>query len=282
MSADDENRKLNSASDWHLPNPMSQDSASSDIKGTLDEILRQLQCVNVRVSRLELEVHSVNDQSSSFAPRHPSPVNDVTPTPHPSPADVGADFHRIRNSVQSVRLPHELSLHDSRQGIKRDDLPLYNLLVKSARFTETALKVLANNGGSTAANSEESSQQNVFTDLFTVLYAHMQFIQEEYAALVVQSSFDPTVSRFFRSLQRNSGFSAEAMDNLRSAASIASVYRPQQQRGNRGGQRFNRYEGRRDGFQTYQAARGFPSRGGSVTRRSDYASAPTESNNNSN
>jgi hypothetical protein len=103
------------------------------------------------------------------------------------------------------------------------------------------------------------------SDLFKVLIAHVKFLQEEHAGLVVQSSFDPTVARFFRTLQRGGGMSPMALENLRSAASIAAVYRPQApQRGGRGGG-FGRGagsfagRGRGDVFNV-QTSRSFPSR----------------------
>jgi hypothetical protein len=42
-------------------------------------------------------------------------------------------------------MPNDLTLQESKQGIKKDDLLLVNALVKSTRFTETALKLLAGN-----------------------------------------------------------------------------------------------------------------------------------------
>ena len=75
-------------------------------------------------------------------------------------------------------------------------------------------------------------------DIFCIAYAQMKFLQEEYAALVVNSSFDPNVAKLFRALQKNSGFSQETMEQLKNAATIASAYRPPSQanrgRGGRG------------------------------------------------
>ena len=92
---------------------------------------------------------------------------------------------------------------------------MFNVLAKCARYTETTLKLCARTDG----DSHE--------DVFSCCYAMMKFIQDEYTALVVQSTFDPNVSRVFRSLQRNTGFTPEAMEHLRSATTIASAYRPQ-------------------------------------------------------
>ena len=132
-------------------------------------------------------------------------------------------------------MPADLTVQDSRQGIRRDDLPLYNVLAKSARFTETIFKVLSN------------PNHRTNEDIFAICSAQIKYLQDEYASLVVSSTFDPTVTKFFRQLQRNTGFSGESLEHLRSAATIAAVYRPQTQRGRgRGGQ-----DQRRGGFFQY-------------------------------
>lgn len=112
-------------------------------------------------------------------------------------ASVDAEFQRLRSSVQSVRLPSNLTLQESRQGVKREDLPLFNILAKCARYTETTMKLCARADG----DSHE--------DVFNCMYAIIVYIQDEYTALIVSSTFDPSVSRVFRLLQRNIGFTPE-------------------------------------------------------------------------
>ena len=82
----------------------------------------------------------------------------------------------------------------------------------------------------------------------------MKYLQDKHAPLIVQGSFDPTVSRYFRFLQRNSSFTPEALGNLRSAATIASAYRLQQGRADGRGDG----DGGRRGLFSQQATRGFP------------------------
>ena len=83
-----------------------------------------------------------------------------------------ADYLRVKASVQSVRLPSDLTLQESRQGIKKEDLPLFNIIAKNARFAETLLKICAS-VDKAPANTE---------DIFCVAYAHMKFLLEEYTA----------------------------------------------------------------------------------------------------
>ena len=182
-----------------------------------------------------------------------------TPNSQSFNTDVGAEYAAIRAAVQSVRLPPELTLPadaSSKQGIRKGDLPLCNSILRNARYCETALKVL------------QSSRSEKFEDLFTVLYAQIKYLQEEHAELIVQSTFDPTVSRFFRSLQRGSAFTPEALENLRSAASIAAVYKPPQPSRGRGGH-FGRNDHRRPDLFSQQASRGFPASRGSYRQNND-------------
>ena len=85
--------------------------------------------------------------------------------------------------------------------------------------------------------------------MLTTTTALIETLQEEAAALIVQGTFDEGVSKFFRSLQRSNSFSPDALDNLRAAASIAAVYRPQQRgRGGSGAGGFQRGGFYRGGF----------------------------------
>ena len=163
---------------------------------------------------------------------------------------VESDYQRIKASVQSFRLPAELSLQEARQGIKREDIPMFNVLAKSARFSETILKL--------CAQATEDNQLQA-EEVFSVACASIKYLQDEYAALVVNSSFDPNVSKLFRALQKNTGFSQETMEQLKNAATIASAYRPQQSARGRGGRGRGLYRG---GGDNRGGRFAFPRRGG--------------------
>ena len=103
----------------------------------------------------------------------------------------------------------------------------------------------------------------------------MNILQDEQAAILVQSSFDPTVARFFRNLRRGGGLTPDALEDLRSAASIAAAYRPQQQsRGSGRGPSAFQFQ-QRDFFGR-AAGRGFPNQRGA--RRGAHHSAMPERN----
>ena len=185
-----------------------------------------------------------------------------------SPAeDIQATYASIKASVQAVRLPPDLTLGSSgATGLKKGEAQTHTLINKVARITETIFKIL-------------QSKEDPYDDVFSCALALINILQDEQAAILVQSSFDPTVARFFRNLRRGGGLSQEALEDLRSAASIAAAYRPQQQQ-----QQQPRGAGRgQPPFQFHQrdffnraAGRGFPhQRGG--RRGAHHNTAPDRS-----
>jgi virulence-associated protein VagC len=218
----------------------------SQIKEQLDDIQSEVKAISQRVRFLEENQVCATPVGGSTWFGH-APVSSDTSV------DVGAQYTSVRNAVQSVKIPQELCLPEtSRTGIKRQDQALLSVVSKCGKFCETAFKVLK--------KGSEDNADETFADVFTVLHAMIAYLQEEQASMVVQSTFDPTVSRFFRSLQRGSSFTPQALDNLRSAASIAAAYRPQRGRGAQGGSQFGR--GGQRGRDTFfsQSTRGFPQR----------------------
>ena len=56
--------------------------------------------------------------------------------------DVRREYECIKNSLTKVKLPNELRLLDNKSGIKREDQQHLTSISKSARYTETCLKLL--------------------------------------------------------------------------------------------------------------------------------------------
>lgn len=136
--------------------------------------------------------------------------------------DLGLDqiqeqFNGIRASVDKVILPPYLKLHDSRSGVKRDDQQALNVISKCGRYTETALKILSQ------VKDDESFDVK---PLITTLTANINYLQEEYATLLVKGRFDDQTAQLFRSLQKgNSGFDSRSINNVRIAAELSSIPR---------------------------------------------------------
>ena len=123
------------------------------------------------------------------------------------------------------------------------------------------------------SQSKEGEQLDL-EPIILSLHANINYLQDEYAALLVKGKFDDSTAQFFRSLQKaNSGFDSQSINNVKIAAELTSILaRSTNYRGNyrqvyRGNQsnnfnRFgynNRFYGNRDTrddlFQNLQGTR---------------------------
>jgi len=103
-----------------------------------------------------------------------------------------------------------MKLHDTCTGIKHDDQPLVNVLSKSGRYLETVLKLLS---------QTQDGDQLDFEPIIMVLVAHIQYLQEEFAALLVKGCFDNNTAQLFKALQKGTmGFKELCLQNVRVAA----------------------------------------------------------------
>ena len=185
------------------------------------------QLFHERIERLENkssdkeELHSASGARGATA----KTVDDYTTLGPEEPTlateDIQSEFAAVKDTLTKVKLPADLRLCDSRQGIRRSDQTTYNILARCGRYAETSIKLLSSiNEG----NIDEDSVQQ----LFTIQLAQIRYLQEEYSALVVQSQFDDSTARIFRSLQKNtSGLTPEALQQLKTATALAAV-KPQQ------------------------------------------------------
>ena len=120
--------------------------------------------------------------------------------------DIQQEFNTLKSSVEKVVLPSGLKLHDSRSAV-------LTVLSKCGRYIETALKLL----------SQIKEGDNVdLNPLSITLIANLKYLQDEYAALLVNGKFDKGTSQLFRSLQtHNSGFNSQQLQNVRVAAELS-------------------------------------------------------------
>lgn len=140
--------------------------------------------------------------------------------------DIQGNFAAIKDAYQYVKLPSDLRLNENRSGVRREDQGEFNLVSRSARYIETLFKLLSQADGVVAEESEQTSEHvsRILDQIFTINLAHMRYIQEQYSNFIVQGTFDPTTSKIFRQLQRqSSGLSSEAIDTLHKAAGLAAV-----------------------------------------------------------
>ena len=196
--------------------------------------------------------------------------------------DLQGQFTSLRDSLTRVVLPADLKLNESRTGVRRDDQPLYNVISKSAKYVETAFKWLSLQDPATGVSENSLAQLNL------ILKAHLEYVKDEYQALLVQSTFDKDTSKLFRSMQKNtSGFTPQALSTLHRAVEISAARQAQpQSTGYRGGNsrgysrgygrgRYRNNNNYYNNFDQYQSfgERGFPAQRGGYANHGGNNSA---------
>ena len=133
--------------------------------------------------------------------------------------DCQEDFNTIKDCVQKIKLPPDLKLNESKQGIRRDDQQVLSVISRSAQYAETALKVLSTFDDGAGSESADIK----LSQLIKIQQAQISYLRDEYANLIVQSKFDKSTSQTFRALQKNtSGLNAQALQNLKLASAISA------------------------------------------------------------
>ena len=112
--------------------------------------------------------------------------------------DIQSEFAAIKDTLTKVKLRADLRLCDSRQGVRRSDQTTYNIFSCCARYAETSIKLLSITEGNLNRLDDYLVQQ-----LFAILLLQIGYLQGEFSALVIQSQFDESTARIFRSLQKN-------------------------------------------------------------------------------
>ena len=126
--------------------------------------------------------------------------------------------------MSKIILPPYLKVSDSPAGVKQEHKYALRILSKSARFSETVLKLL-----STFRKTNDTYHliEEEINALFITLSASTHYLQAEYAKIVVKRSFDEETSRLFNNLENNTAaFNNQSLQNIRIAAELAVVSRP--------------------------------------------------------
>lgn len=263
--------------------------SSDPIIHKLDEISNSLTSLTDRVSKLEVSnnnnktsdnhdnIHIVENENVARG----ACATEVCTTFSPYDSTLGAssdilrDFDCIKDSLSRITIPNKFKVNDSPRGIGKESKTALSVLSKCARFAETGLKVIA-------ALQPENEDDHVITihkddiqKLFTVFAGQINYLQGEYANLVVRSTFDDETSRLFRQFENNTGaFSDSSLQNIRLAAELANSRQTSNQNNRprgRGNWNFNfRPRGNFRGYHPSPHSRsGFPS-----SRPREYSDEP--------
>lgn len=185
-------------------------SSLENLSLAVDKLIEKNIVVDNRLSVIEgKETVPLDDHQHAAAAgvQPPSP-------PIRTSGDVESDYLNVKDSVCNVRLPDNLRVKDTRSGIKQKEMVSYNLVSKSARYVETSLKVIA--------NLKDNVSTDQLQDLFTIQVAHLEYLKNQYASIVVRSGdHSERTQRLFAQLQNNSsGLSDSALNNLTRAIQV--------------------------------------------------------------
>ena len=258
------------------------DTARYDDRGGENSVAQILERLEGRMNNLELHIKaSQRSESSTHALLRQAPYlpqghcpphvaeSSKSQTPYqakdslsgpefvtagtPGPNELQERFNSIKNTVDKVILPVGFKLHDARTGIKREDQQTLNVISKCGRYVETALKLIS--------NSKEGKSLDL-EPIVTTLHANINYLQDEYAALLVKGKFDDSTAQFFRSLQKaNSGFDNQSINNVRIAAELTGISnKSASNRGNyrqtyRGNQSYNNFNPRFSSYNRFSSYR---------------------------
>jgi len=170
--------------------------------------------------------------------------------------DIQEQYRAIKDALQRVKLPPEVKVDDSKQGIKRQELSKAHIISKSAQYCETLYKLLL------TLEPEQTLSQGDLEDLNTIVLANIRYLQEERGLVLVNSSLGSGVGGIYRNFRRNTTvFPPDALDALTAAVTLHSASsnnsaQPQQfNQRQRGGYRGS-YRGSRGGYQNYNQSFG--------------------------
>ncbi len=227
----------------------------------INNILGQIEAKQCRQDKLLSEVRSPRaaeqawPSTSGGAQAQQQPVEQSgTETVGDNSVDCQQEFAVIRDALQRVKLPNDMKVDDSRQGVQRKDQSRLNLIVKNARFAETSLKLLSTIVNKNVANDTDYiCSAGDLQDLTTIVTAQIKYLQEEHSMLLVNNNFGENVEKIYRHFRRNtSTFDSTAIGALQAAVTLNnSQVRDQRNDTFRGRGRFPYRNNRRRGGYSY-------------------------------
>ncbi len=166
---------------------------------------------------------------------------------------VQADFKTLQDSYSKQKLPGDCKLNDSRTGIKKEQQSAAQVVGKCARYVECSMRILK-----TVTDRGDGPSEDEFKELILCQMAHMRYLQERYAGLVVGSSFGKQTQDVFMSIQNNSSvFTPQVVDNVKAAIQLTNTQSEfagrgrDSNRGNRGGRGNRGYNNWGDNWNNY-------------------------------
>ncbi len=168
--------------------------------------------------------------------------------------DLQLQFNAIKDSLQRQKLAPDLHLTTAKTGISNQCRDSATILATTSKYVGTSFKLV--DGLLVKLETADQSVQQDLKALLTVQLAELRYIQEEYAALVVQGTFGSKTHKLFRSLQKHtSAFTPSVIEQVKTAAELATFVEP-------GLEQIHQRGGFRGGFRGYNNQTSFRGRGG--------------------
>ncbi len=178
-------------------------------------------------------------------------------------ASAQEEFVVIKDALQNVKLPNDLKVDESRQGIQRKDQSRMNILGKCAKSAETSVKLLSTLKAGSVTEAD-------LRDLTAISVAQIRYLQEEHSLLVVNSTFGEGVEKLYK------GFKRRDIDVDALQASVLLHNQVESNRQNPRGNTRGRPRGAYGGYPSYRGAfsggrgRGYDYHGGSSAFNNNF------------
>ena len=199
-----------------------------DVGEQLKTITNLLEKLDARISNVEKickvqEAKSNVEYTEDTAEAGVKDFSDSSTNPAVGAADLQRQYEAVKDSVSRIDLPSFLKVNDSPAGIKQENKSALCILSKSAWYSETGLKLLSFE----KTNNCYSLSEEDMNAVYCCFASCCNFLQAEYANMVVRCNFDEETSRIFNNLENNTSvFSDQSLQNIRIAAELAVASNP--------------------------------------------------------
>ena len=174
-------------------------SENQEILVQLKELNTSMKSLSERVQKLETKEETPAAEQESQGQDQDGAAEHVSSPHNPNvraSVDIQRDFENIKDSLSKVPLPTQYKVNDSSRGIKQEAKSTLSVISKCARFAETGLKIVAVTQPLSEDEHTVTIEKEHFQKLFTIYAAQVNFLQGEFAGLVVRNTFDEETVSF--------------------------------------------------------------------------------------
>jgi len=155
------------------------------------------------------------DEQAGPIQGHPGPGNLPLVT---TAGGFQAEYEAVRDGLKGVQLPTGWKIKLGKRGVKKEDIPQYEVIEKCTNYTETVLKILG---------TAQQLQQSDISDIINVLRAELQHLEDKYSLLIVRAKHSKEVATYYEMYNEGtSGLSDRHRKNLKMALDTAPPLPP--------------------------------------------------------